>query len=60
MAGHRGGRPPAFDRNICKRRNVVERSFDRLKQWHVIAARHDRTARPCEAAVTLASLLMWA
>ncbi|MQY32545.1 hypothetical protein SRB17_04970 [Streptomyces sp. RB17] len=30
--GSRGGRPPAFDRDAYKRRNVVERCFNKLKQ----------------------------
>nr|WP_234323394.1 IS5 family transposase [Streptomyces bikiniensis] len=58
--GSRGGRPPAFDRETYKRRNVVERCFNRLKQWRGIATRYDKTAQSYEAAVTLASLLMWA
>jgi transposase len=29
--GSRGGRPPVFDRQLYKRRNVVERCFNRLK-----------------------------
>ncbi|MFJ6864456.1 transposase, partial [Streptomyces termitum] len=41
-------------------RNVVERCFHRLKQWRGIATRYDKTAQSYEAAVTLASLLMWA
>src|SRR5918993_3886627 len=28
-----GGRPPAFNPEIYRRRNVVERCFNRLKQW---------------------------
>ncbi len=58
--GSRGGRPPAFDRQLYKRRNVVERCFNRLKQWRGIATRYDKTAESYQAAVTLASLLMWA
>ncbi|MFC5017048.1 IS5 family transposase [Streptomyces lienomycini] len=58
--GRRGGRPPAFDREVYKHRNVVERCFNRLKQWRGIATRYDKTAESYEAAVTLASLLMWA
>ncbi|MEU7405657.1 MULTISPECIES: IS5 family transposase [Streptomyces] len=58
--GRRGGRPPAFDRETYKHRNVVERCFNRLKQWRGIATRYDKTAESYEAAVTLASLLMWA
>ncbi|MFB8106761.1 IS5 family transposase [Streptomyces sp. NPDC056007] len=54
-----GGRPPAFDRETYKRRNVVERCFDQLKQGQGIATRYDKTAESYQAAVTLASLLMW-
>ncbi|MFC8230703.1 IS5 family transposase [Streptomyces sp. NPDC057287] len=57
--GRRGVRPPAFDKQVYKRRNVVERCFNRLKQWRGIATRYDKTAQSYEAAVTLASLLMW-
>ncbi|MEZ0156733.1 IS5 family transposase [Streptomyces griseorubens] len=58
--GSQGGRPPAFDKQVYKRRNVVERCFNRLKQWRGIATRYDKTAESYQAAVTLASLLMWA
>ncbi|MGG8372324.1 transposase [Streptomyces lividans] len=57
--GNRGGRPPTFDREAYKHRNVVERCFNRLKQWRGIATRYDKSAQSYEAAVTLASLLMW-
>lgn len=58
--GSRGGRPPAFDRESYKRRNVVERCFTCLKQWRGIATRYDKTAESYQATVPLASLLMWA
>jgi transposase len=58
--GSRGGRPPAFDKQFYKQRNVVERCFNRLKQWRGIATRYDKTVESYQAAVTLASLLMWA
>ncbi|MFF3420663.1 IS5 family transposase [Streptomyces sp. NPDC002698] len=58
--GHRGGRPPAFDRQIYRRRNVVERCFNRLKGFRGIATRYDKTATSYEAAVNLASFLLWA
>ncbi|MEU2306394.1 IS5 family transposase, partial [Streptomyces misionensis] len=58
--GSHGGRPPAFDREAYTHRNVVERCFNRLKQWRGIATRYDKTAQSYQAAVTLASLLMWA
>ncbi|RMB81458.1 IS5 family transposase [Streptomyces shenzhenensis] len=55
-----GRRPPAFDKQIYKRRNVVEPRFNRLKQWRGIATRYDKTAECYQAAVALVSLLMWA
>ncbi|MGW8451012.1 transposase [Streptomyces niveus] len=58
--GSRDGRPLAFDKQLYKRRNVVERCFNRLKQWRGIATRYDKTAKSYQAAVALASLLMWA
>ncbi len=39
---------------------MVERCFNRLKQWRGIATRYDETTGSRHAAVTLASLLMWA
>ncbi|WP_353051103.1 hypothetical protein [Amycolatopsis sp. NBRC 101858] len=38
--GSRGGRPPAFDAEIYKQRNVVERCFTRLKQFRGPATRY--------------------
>ncbi|MEU0647703.1 IS5 family transposase [Streptomyces umbrinus] len=58
--GRRGGRPPVFDRDIYRRRNVVERCFNRLKGFRGIATRYDKTATSYEAAVNLASFLLWA
>ncbi|MFB6672933.1 IS5 family transposase [Streptomyces sp. NPDC056390] len=58
--GSREGRPPTFDRQIYGRRNVVERCFNRLKGFRGIATRYDKTATSYEAAVSLASFLLWA
>ncbi|MFF9063123.1 IS5 family transposase [Streptomyces sp. NPDC014882] len=54
-----GGRPRAFDKQLYKKRNVVERCFNRLKQYHAIATRYDKTRESYQAAVTIASLLLW-
>ncbi|WP_446220662.1 substrate-binding domain-containing protein [Micromonospora sp. IBHARD004] len=35
--GSRGGRPPVFDKQLYKHRNVVERCFNRLKQCRSVA-----------------------
>ena len=43
--GSRGGRPPSFDAETYKKRNTVERSYVRLKQWRGIATRYDKHAR---------------
>jgi transposase len=56
------GRPIKWDdeqRDAYKRRNVVERCFNRLKQWRGIAMRADMTARNYHAALTLAATLDW-
>ncbi|MFI2415747.1 IS5 family transposase [Streptomyces sp. NPDC018947] len=58
--GRQGGRPPAFDRHLYRRRNVVERCFNRLKGFRGIATRYEKTATSYEAAVNLASFLLWA
>ncbi|MET9618825.1 IS5 family transposase [Kitasatospora indigofera] len=57
--GHRGGRPPGFDQQMYKHRNTVERCFNRLKQYRGIATRYDKTRESYQAAVTLASILLW-
>lgn len=57
--GSRGGRPPAFDAHIYRRRNVVERCFGRLKQYRAIATRYDKTAQSYQGMIDLATLLMW-
>ncbi|MFE9132599.1 IS5 family transposase [Streptomyces sp. NPDC007355] len=57
--GTRGGRPPAFDKEIYRDRNVVERCFARLKQFRAIATRFDKLATRYRAGVVLASLILW-
>lgn len=57
--GQAGGRPPAFDRELYKARNVVERCFNRLKQFRAIATRFDKLAARYRAGVQLASLILW-
>jgi transposase len=57
--GRRGGRPPAFDPVVYRRRNVVERCFNRLKQYRAIATRYDKTALSYQAMIDLATLILW-
>lgn len=55
----RAGRPPAFDPTIYRRRNVVERGINQLKNWRGIAMRSDKTARNYHTAICLAATLIW-
>ncbi|MFE9590141.1 transposase [Streptomyces microflavus] len=57
--GSNGGRPPAFDKERPKQRNVVDRCFNALKQYRAIATRYDKTRESYEATLIIASLLMW-
>jgi len=57
--GSSGGRPHAFDQQAYKGRNIVERAFNRLKQWRGIAARYDKTAINYRAGIVLASMIIW-
>lgn len=59
----RPGRPIDFgpeQRRRYRGRNVVERSFNKLKQWRGIAMRSDKTARNYHSALCLAAALHWA
>ncbi len=57
--GRRGGRPPGFDAQAYRGRNVVERSFALAKQWRGLATRYDKLAITYRAAVTISAILTW-
>jgi transposase len=57
--GHAGGRPPAFDANLYRSRNVVERSFNDHKQWRGIATRYDKLAAIYRGGVVLRAITIW-
>lgn len=57
--GARGGRPVSYDRDTYKGRNVVERSFEHLKQWRGLATRYDKLAIVYRAAAVLAAVITW-
>jgi len=42
-----------------KRRNVVERCVNRLKQWRGVATRYEKRAGSYRAMVVLAALMLW-
>lgn len=56
--GSAGGRPPAFDTEIYKQRNTMERAFNRLKQWRGVATRYDKYALTFLGGVLLASTIL--
>ena len=57
--GARGGRPPAFDAEDYKGRNVVERNFNSVKQWRGLATRYDKLAIVYRAAAVLRAITLW-
>ncbi len=57
--GSRGGRPPAFDPDDYRGRNVVERRFNLLRQWRGLATRYDKLAIVYRSAVVLPTVITW-
>jgi len=57
--GSRGGRPPGFDAQKYKGRNVIERSFNIVKNWRGLATRYDKLALTYRAAAVLAAICAW-
>ena len=57
--GSAGGRPVSLDAEAYKGRNVVERSFNTLKQWRGLATRYDKLAVIYRGGAVLAAILRW-
>ena len=57
--GSAGGRPPKFDADTYRRRNVVERAFALAKQWRGVATRYDELASTYRGALVLAACITW-
>ena len=51
--------PVAFDRDLYKQRNLIERMFNKLKNWRRVATRYDKTASSFLAFVSLVSAKLW-
>lgn len=49
-------RVPAFDRTIYRKRNIVERFFNKLKHFRAVATRYDKTDDNFLASVQLAAI----
>jgi transposase len=48
-----------YDRELYKQRNVIERTFNRLKSWRRIATRYDRRSLYYLAFLHLAAAVTW-
>jgi transposase len=51
--------PPAFSKRAYKRRNLVERFFNKLKHYRAIATRFDKHDANFLASIKLAALRIW-
>ena len=51
--------PPVFSHYLYKRRNAVERFFNKLKHFRAVATRYDKRDDNFLASVKLASLRIW-
>lgn len=57
--GSAGGRPPTFNAEDYKARNVVERRFCAIKQWRGLATRYDKLAIVYRSAAVLNAVVAW-
>ena len=57
--GSQGGRPPRFEPETYKGRNVVERCINKLKQFRAVATRYDKREYIFHGTVDVASIRIW-
>jgi transposase len=57
--GRAGGRPVAFDAELYKERNTVERSINKIKIWRGLAMRSDKKPESYLAGLQLRGALIW-
>lgn len=57
--GSKGGRPPGFDPQAYKRRNVVERAINKLKTFRAVATRYDKRDFVFRGTIDVATIRIW-
>ncbi len=57
--GQRGGRPVGYDRDLYRRRNVIEHGFNAFKQWRGLASRYDKFALNYRGGAVFRAIVMW-
>jgi putative transposase len=57
--GCTGGRPVDFDADTYRGRNVIERSYNQLKQWRGLATRYDKLAVIFRGGAVVRSIFIW-
>jgi transposase len=53
------GRPPSFDPETYKQRNVVERCINKLKSYRAVATRYDKRDYTWRGTIDVASIRIW-
>jgi transposase len=51
--------PWEYDRALYRKRNLIERAFNKLQHWRGIAARYDRRSLYFRSALYLVSSVSW-
>lgn len=57
--GSAGGRPPGFDVDTYRHRNVIERCFARLKQFRDLATRYAKRLAYWRSELVIATIVLW-
>jgi transposase len=57
--GTHGGRPPAFDAEIYKQRNTVERAIGKLREVRAVATRYDKREYMFRGTIDVATIRIW-